>query len=487
MKLLKDILYKAGIEELVGATNIAIENIEFDSRKVKKNSLFVAVTGTNTDGHLFISKALQNGAVAIVCNLMPSSLKPGVTYIRVKNSSEALGILAANFYDNPSQKIKVVGITGTNGKTTVATSLYKLFKSNGYKVGLISTIKILIDEKVQDATHTTPDAISLQRVLSEMVKSHCSYCFMEVSSIALHQHRVSGLQFAGAVFTNITHDHLDYHGTFSEYIRCKKMLFDGLSSSAFAITNSDDKNGTIMLQNCKAKKFTYALKNEANFKAKILESHFNGLLLSIENQEVWVKFSGEFNAYNLLSIYVVALQLGLDKTRILTSMSTLPPVEGRLNVYNFDNNIVGIVDYAHTPDALQNVIQTILKVKNQTQKLITIIGCGGDRDREKRPVMGKIAAYFSDLAIFTSDNPRSENPESILSDMKLNLDLAEFKKILSITNRREAIMTAAKMANPGDIILIAGKGHEKYQEIKGEKFHFDDAEELKKAFKILNS
>ena len=478
MKLLKDILYKAGIEEVVGSTNVAIENICIDSRQAKKFSLFIAVKGTAVDGHQFISKAIEQGSLAIICEELPEQLVKEVNYIQVKNSRFAAGIIASNFYDNPSQKLKLVGVTGTNGKTTVTTLLYQLFKNLGYKVGLLSTVRNLIDGEVVAATHTTPDPISLNELLAEMVERGCEYAFMEVSSHALDQHRVAGIEFTGAIFTNISHDHLDYHETFDKYIKAKKMLFDMLPSTAFALTNLDDKNGEVMVQNTKAKIITYGLKSMADRKAKILENNLTGLILNIDGQEVITRLIGSFNAYNILSVYGAAIELKEEKLQILTTLSNLHSPDGRFQFVKTENNILGIVDYAHTPDALDNVISTIHGLRTGNEKLITLVGCGGDRDKTKRPEMARIAAEGSTKVILTSDNPRSEDPNQIIEDMKTGLDPVLKRKAVSIVDRAEAIRTACMLAEPGDIILVAGKGHEKYQEINGVKHDFDDMEVL---------
>jgi UDP-N-acetylmuramoyl-L-alanyl-D-glutamate--2,6-diaminopimelate ligase len=486
MKILKDILYKAGIEDVVGSTNIAIENITFDSRKVEKFSLFIAVNGVSTDGHRFIPTAIENGAQAVVCETLPETLNPKVTYIKVKDSKQALGIIASNFYDNPSEKLTLIGVTGTNGKTTVATLLFRLFQLLGHKSGLLSTVANRINNEIIPSTHTTPDAVQLNALLAEMLRQGVTHCFMEVSSHAIDQARIAGLTFDLAIFTNITHDHLDYHKTFDQYIKAKKKFFDDLPAEAKALINIDDKNGEIMVQNTKAHVFTYAMKTLADFHVKILENHFDGMLLSIDGQEVWTKLIGDFNAYNILSVYAAAVLLGKDKMDVLTNISLLEAVEGRFQYFKTNNNIAAIVDYAHTPDALQNVLETIKKIRTGNEQVITVVGCGGDRDKEKRPAMAKIASEYSDKVILTSDNPRSENPEVIIDQMRTGVEPQNYKKVLSIVNRREAIKTASALAGEGDIILVAGKGHEKYQEIKGEKFPFDDFEELKNALNILH-
>ena len=487
MRLLTDILYKAGLEEIIGTTNVAVSCITFDSRKIKKDCLFIAVKGTAVDGHEFIAQAIEMGAIAIVCEELPETRLENITYVKVKNATYALGIIAANFYDNPSQKLKLVGVTGTNGKTTTVTLLYNLFKSLGYTVGLLSTVKNKIHNEEVVATHTTPDAISLNELLNKMLEKGCQYVFMEVSSHAIVQHRVTGITFAGGVFTNITHDHLDYHKTFDEYIKAKKTFFDNLPEEAFALTNKDDANGMVMLQNTKAHRVTYALKSTADHKCRIVENHLNGLLLNIDNKEVWVKLIGQFNAYNVLAVYTTAVLLKQDATNILTALSALNSVEGRFQYLKSENGIIGIVDYAHTPDALKNVLETIKGIRTGNEQVITLAGCGGDRDAAKRPVMAKIACQFSNKVILTADNPRSEDPEEILNQMQKGIDPVDAKKTLRITDRKEAIRTAISLAKPGDIILIAGKGHEKYQEIKGVKHPFDDFEILKETFKTLNA
>ena len=478
MKLLKDILYKAGLEQVVGSTNMAVANITTDSREAKKDTLFVAIRGTITDGHEHIQQAVDSGCVAIVCEEIPAKHAPGVSYIQVANSRKAAGHIAANFFDDPSANVDVIGITGTNGKTTIATTLHRLFTQLGYKVGLLSTVKNLIGNHVLEATHTTPDPISLNRLLRQMADEGCSQVFMEVSSHALHQHRAAGLNFKGAAFTNITHDHLDYHGTFKEYIAAKKILFDGLTRDSFAITNVDDRNGEIITQNTRASIVTYGLLSMADHMCKVLENSFTGLLLNIDGREVNTKLIGGFNAYNILCAYSIAIALGEDKLQVLTILSSLDPVEGRFEFTRTQNGIIGIVDYAHTPDALKNVLKTIGNIRTNNETLITLVGCGGDRDRTKRPEMARIAGEMSDKVILTSDNPRSEDPEAIINEMKEGLDPVLNRKTVSITDRAEAIRTACMLAKPGDIILVAGKGHEKYQEINGERFPFDDLEKL---------
>ncbi|WP_396164217.1 UDP-N-acetylmuramoyl-L-alanyl-D-glutamate--2,6-diaminopimelate ligase [Flavobacterium sp.] len=486
MKQLKDILYKVGIEAVHGATDITISKIEFDSRKIELNDVFVAIRGTLSDGHDYIEKALRLGAIAVVCEEFPSVIVNGITYVKVKDSNEALAFLAANYYDNPSENIKLVGVTGTNGKTTIASLLYQLFKKAGYKVGLLSTVKIMVDTEEFKATHTTPDSLTLNYYLGQMIQDGCEFCFMEVSSHGVHQKRTEALRFTGGVFTNLSHDHLDYHNTFAEYRDVKKSFFDSLSKDAFAITNIDDKNGLVMLQNTKAKKLSYALKSYADYKAQILENQLTGLLLKINDNEVWVKLIGSFNAYNLLAIYGVAVELGIKNDEALRLLSELESVSGRFQFIVSDSKITAIVDYAHTPDALENVLKTIEDIRTKNEQLITVVGCGGDRDKTKRPIMANIASSMSDKAIFTSDNPRTENPETIIEEMEKGVEPQNFKKTISILDRKQAIKTACQLANPNDIILIAGKGHETYQEINGVRHDFDDLQIVTELLKQLN-
>ncbi len=487
MKLLKDILYKTGIVEVIGSTNVAIESVCFDSRKVEKFSLFVAVGGTKSDGHQFIDDVIFRGAIAVVCEKIPEKIIEKVTYVKVHDSGIALGFIAANFYDNPSEKLKLVGVTGTNGKTTTVTLLHNLFHSLGFATGLISTVVNKIDNTEIPSTHTTPDALQLNALLNEMVRQKCTHCFMEVSSHAIVQNRIAGVNFTGAVFTNITHDHLDYHKTFDEYIKAKKKFFDELSSSAFALINKDDAHSAMMVQNTKANVKTFSLKMAADFKCKIIESSFSGLQLSIDSKSMWTKLIGGFNAYNILGVYATAVLLGEEQMNVLTIISNLPSVEGRFQYIKTPNNITGIVDYAHTPDALENVLKTIKEIRTGNEKLISVVGCGGDRDPLKRPIMAQIASEASNKLILTSDNPRSENPEEIIREMQKGINPAHLKKILSITDRREAIKTACSLAEDGDIILVAGKGHEKYQEIKGVKNPFDDMKILSEMLKIVHN
>ena len=485
MKLLSDILYKVKLEEIIGSTHVAISSIVFDSRKVKKDSLFVATKGAADDGHIYIQKAIESGAIAIVCEEIPKDKNDQITYVKVTDSTYALGVMACNYYDNPSEKLKLVGITGTNGKTTTVTLLFNLFKSLGYSVGLLSTVQNKINNTVIASTHTTPDAITLNELLFKMEEQGCEFVFMEVSSHAIIQNRIAGINFTGALFSNITHDHLDYHKTFDEYIKAKKQFFNLLPSTAFALTNRDDKNGMVMLQNTKANKYTYALKNIADYKCKIIESHLNGLLLNIDNHEVWVKLIGTFNAYNILSVYATAVLLKQDITSVLTALSNLNSVEGRFQYVKSPNGVIGIIDYAHTPDALKNVLETVKEIRSGSEQVITLVGCGGDRDSAKRPIMAAIACEYSNKVILTSDNPRTEDPEEILNQMQAGVNPVDVKKVLRITDRREAIKIACSFSSKGDIILIAGKGHEKYQEIKGVKHDFDDLEILKETIKIL--
>ena len=485
MKLLKDILYKVSVNAVYGDTNVKVAQVDFDSRKVVKDSLFVAQIGNSVDGHLYIDKAISLGATTIICEELPIRLEANITFIQVEDSSKTLAIIASNFYDNPSSKLKLIGVTGTNGKTTVASLLYQLFKKSGYKTGLLSTVQILVDTTVFNATHTTPDSVTINSYLHQMVLLGVDYCFMEVSSHGIHQKRTEGLEFAGGIFTNLSHDHLDYHVSFASYRDVKKSFFDSLPKTAFALTNLDDKNGNVMLQNTKARKRTYALKTLADYKAKIIEKSFSGTLISINDTEFWTKLIGNFNAYNLAAIIGVAYELGLEKIEILTIISQLESVSGRFEHLVSDNGVIAIVDYAHTPDALKNVLETINNIRTNNEKLITVIGCGGDRDKTKRPKMAHIASQLSTQAIFTSDNPRTENPETILEEMEEGVSAENLKKIITISDRRQAIKTACKFSETGDILLIAGKGHENYQEISGERFHFDDLVEVKKYFNLL--
>lgn len=485
--ILSDILYKVAIRSVSGSTETVISDVAIDSRLVNKGSLFIAMRGVAADGHEFINKALENGAVAIVCERVPANLQPGVVYVQVENAAEAAGIIAHHFFGDPSDHLQIVGVTGTNGKTTIATLLYKLFTSLGYTCGLLSTVQNKIGEKVLPATHTTPDAIQLNRLLKQMKDEGCTHVFMEVSSHAIHQHRVAGLEFAGGIFSNITHDHLDYHKTFDEYIRVKKAFFDGLPSGAFAISNADDKRGAVMLQNTAAHRYFYSLKTLADFKGKILENSLSGLLMNIDDQEVHFRLIGEFNAYNLLAVYGAAVAMKQEKQEVLRQLSILDGAEGRFDYrVSPKEKVIAIVDYAHTPDALLNVLATIKKLKRGNETVITVVGCGGDRDRTKRPVMAAAACEHSDRAIFTSDNPRSEDPLQIIRDMEEGLPASYKRKYVAVADRKEAIKLAISMAKPGDIVLVAGKGHEKYQEVKGQKQHFDDQEVVQEMFVLLD-
>ncbi len=482
MKTLKDILYNTPILDVIGSTDMGIKEVVFDSRLVKQDTLFVAQKGVLTDGHLYIDKAINLGAKAVVCEVLPEELIKSITYIKVSCSNTALAYIAANYYDNPSQKLILIGITGTNGKTTLASLSYELFQGLGYPSGLLSTVLIKIGEETFPATHTTPDALTINKFLAEMVKAGISHCFMEVSSHGIEQKRTASLQFAGGVFTNLSHDHLDYHKTFAAYRDVKKVFFDNLPKTAFALVNADDKNGLYMLQNTKATTRTYALKTLADYKVRILENSIEGLLLQINNKEVWSKLIGTFNAYNLLAIYGIAIELGLDEIEVLREISTLDSVRGRFQYFISEAGVTTIVDYAHTPDALVNVLQTINDIRTGNETLITIVGCGGDRDKAKRPKMAHIASQLSNQAIFTSDNPRTEDPQVILDEMEAGVSPENYKKTLSILNRKQAIKTAGKLVKKGDIVLIAGKGHETYQEINGERFDFDDYKIAKEVF-----
>lgn len=487
MKKLTDLLKNVQTLQIVGDTNITIENICFDSRTVTKGSLFVATRGTHTDGHGYIQMSIDKGASAIVCEEMPASILPNITYISVKDSSYALGYIASNFYDNPSSKMKLVGVTGTNGKTTTVTLLYRISKQLGYRAGLISTVRYMVHDKEVPATHTTPDALQLNKLMNDMVIDGCEYCFMEVSSHSVVQHRIAGLQFAGGIFSNLTHDHLDFHKTFEEYLRAKQLFFDGLPKEAFALVNTDDRNGRIMAQNTKATVKTYALKSMADFKCKVIESHLDGMQIQLDGNEVWTRFIGEFNAYNLTSVYGTCILLGHKKDEILKILSTLTAVDGRFEYQTSDSGITAIVDYAHTPDALVNVLKTINQIRKGNEQVITVVGAGGDRDRTKRPIMAKVSVETSDKLILTSDNPRSEEPADIIAEMYAGVPVSDQKKVLCITDRREAIKAACMMAQKGDIILVAGKGHENYQDVKGVKHHFDDKEEIANIFNILSN
>ncbi|UAY53954.1 UDP-N-acetylmuramoyl-L-alanyl-D-glutamate--2,6-diaminopimelate ligase [Arachidicoccus terrestris] len=485
MKDLRDILHKVALVQVHGNTNLTVKDLQLDSRKVQAGSVFIAVPGVQVDGHTFIEKAIGLGAAAIICEKLPEKLHDAVTYVEVRNSHEATGVMAHNFYDEPSAKLQLVGVTGTNGKTTIATLLFNLFTELGYKAGLISTVQNKIGTEVIPATHTTPDAIQLNALLSEMVENGCSHAFMECSSHAIDQRRIAGLHFKGALFSNITHDHLDYHKTFDNYIKAKKAFFDGLSSDAFALSNIDDKHGTVMLQNTRAGKHYYGLKNMAEFKGKILENNLTGLTMLVGQTEVSFGLIGTFNAYNLLAVYGAATLLGESSDEVLRILSMIKGAEGRFDYVISPSQIIAIVDYAHTPDALENVLSTISQLRNNGGQVISVVGCGGDRDRTKRPEMAAAAAALSDRVILTSDNPRSEDPAAIIREMETGLDSAGRKKTISIVDRREAIKTAISLADSGDIVLVAGKGHEKYQEIKGVRSHFDDKEVLQEMFDLL--
>ena len=478
MKIVKDILYKVSIKAVHGSTDRAFNEIQFDSRKVGNNDLFVAQKGVVFDGHKFIEKAIELGANTIVCEVLPENINKNIVYIQVKDSDEALAIMASNFYDNPSAELTLVGVTGTNGKTTIATLLYNLFQKAGYKVGLLSTVKVLVDKLQFEATHTTPNSLVINRYLKQMVEIGVDYCFMEVSSHGIHQKRTEGLKFNGGVFTNLTHDHLDYHNSFKEYRDVKKSFFDNLSKDAFALVNVDDKNGSVMVQNSSAKKYTYAQKTMADFKVRILENQFSGLLLSINNNEVWTKLIGSFNAYNLVAVFGVSQILGLEEVEALRIISELENVSGRFQHFISEEGVTAIIDYAHTPDALKNVLETINDIRTGNEQVITVVGCGGDRDKAKRPIMGRIASQLSSQVVFTSDNPRSEDPQVILNEIEVGVDAENYKKTLTVLDREQAIKTAAKLAKRGDIILIAGKGHETYQEVKGIRSNFDDFEKV---------
>lgn len=480
MKSLKDIIEGIEMLELRGNADVMISGLQLNSTSVTPGDLFMAIRGTHTDGHRFINQAIENGAVAILCENIPLAPNPNVTFIRVAESSKATGLVASAFYGHPSEKLKVIGVTGTNGKTTTATSLYHLFEYLGYPSGLLSTIRIKIHQQTLEATHTTPDAIMINRMLAQMVDEGCSYVFMEVSSHALAQHRTSGLHFAGGIFTNLTRDHLDYHPNFLSYLQVKKSFFDALPSDAFALTNLEDRNGEIMLQNCKARCYTYSSRGMADFEATVIEQHSNGMAILFGGLEVWTNLTGRFNVLNLLAVYAAAILLGMEQDQVLLALSRLTPVEGRLETVMLGGGRTAFVDYAHTPDALENVLKTLVELRIEGSRIITVFGAGGDRDRGKRPIMGSTACQFSDLVILTSDNPRTENPERIIEDVFTGVPADKRDHVLSITNRHEAIKTAVRLSQPGDIILVAGKGHEPYQEVNGVKHHFDDREELRK-------
>jgi UDP-N-acetylmuramoyl-L-alanyl-D-glutamate--2,6-diaminopimelate ligase len=487
MAQLQDILYKVSIRSVHGDLDRSVDNLQTDSRLAGPGSLFIALKGTHVDGHAFIQQVIAAGASLIVCEELPASLQDGITYLQVESTAAAAGIIAHNFYGQPTEKLQLVGVTGTNGKTTIATLLYKLFNALGYKSGLLSTVENRIIERVLPATHTTPDPLHLNALLKEMVDAGCTHAFMETSSHAIHQQRVAGLHYTGGIFSNITHDHLDYHKTFDEYIRVKKSFFDSLSSDSFAISNADDKRGGVMLQNTHARKYFYSLKTLAEFKGKILENNLTGLVMTVNDQEVHFRLIGEFNAYNLLAVYGAAICLGEDKAEVLRHLSTLSGAEGRFDyIVSPKERIIGIVDYAHTPDALINVLVTIQKLRKGNEQIVTVVGCGGDRDKTKRPLMGAAACEYSDKVIFTSDNPRSEDPDQIIRDIEEGLNTAAKRKYISITDRKEAIRTALNLAKAEDILLIAGKGHEKYQEIKGVKYPFDDKQILTEFFELFD-
>ena len=482
---LQQLLYKVSFEKIIGTTDTEVIDIAFDSRKVKVDSTFVALKGTQSDGHSYIQQTIKSGAKVIVLEDIPNNLDDSITYIKVEDSSIALGVIAANFYDTPSEKIKLVGVTGTNGKTTIVSLLTQLFSTMNIKVGMISTIHNQIIDKIIPSTHTTPDALQINFLLNEMIGQGCEYCFMEVSSHAISQGRISSVNFSGGVFTNLTQDHLDYHNSFSEYRDVKKSFFDVLPKSAFALSNKDDKNGMKMLEGTKAQQYTYSLKSVSNYKCRVLENHFEGMLLNINKVDVWVKLFGDFNAYNMLSVYAVANQFAFEDNEVLTALSTLTSPEGRFQHFQSEEKITGIIDYAHTDDALKNILVTINNIRTNTEQLITVLGCGGDRDKAKRPLMSAVACNLSNQVILTSDNPRSENPDAIIEDMLQGLDPIQNKKVLVIIDRKQAIKTACTLANPNDIVLVAGKGHEKYQEINGSKFPFDDLEEIKQSLNII--
>ncbi len=485
MKALSELLKDITVIKSTGNTDISVSSLTIDSRRVTGGSMFIAISGTVTDGHNYIDAVIEKGAVCIVCEKLPQVLNGQVTYIQVADTKDATGHLASAFYNHPSQKIKLIGVTGTNGKTTVATLLFQLFRNFGHRCGLISTVQNCIQDEIIPATHTTPDAIALNDLLSRMADAGCEYVFMECSSHAIHQRRIAALHFTAALFTNITHDHLDYHQTFAAYRDAKKLFFDQLSDDAFAIINKDDKNGPVMIQNTAASCYTYSMSSVSDFKVRILEHDFNGMLLAIDGKEVWVQLTGEFNAYNLCLVYATAFLLGKSKEELPAAISLLRPVTGRFDYLRSANGITAIVDYAHTPDALKNVLATIDKIRTRNEQLITVIGCGGDRDKTKRPIMASVACELSDRVIFTSDNPRTENPETILDEMEKGVKPDQYKKTMRITDRRQAIRTALQIAHPGDILLIAGKGHETYQEVNGSKTHFDDKEEVLNNFKSM--
>ncbi len=482
MMALKDILHGIPVRQVIGNLNISVSALCFDSRKAEPGCLFVAVKGLHTDGHQHIDGAVSLGASIVLCERLPETTRDEVTYIQVDDTAFALGVTASNYYGNPSKKLRLVGVTGTNGKTTIVTLLYKLFRKLGYETGLLSTVQNLVGDRAVTATHTTPDPIALNGLLREMVEAGCDYCFMEVSSHAIVQQRIAGLNFAGGIFSNITHDHLDFHKTFDEYIKAKKAFFDGLDRFAFALSNADDRNGAVMLQNTFAHKKTYGIKSVADFKAKVIESHFDGMLLYLDGQEIWVKLVGGFNAYNILAVYGAAILLEQETIKVLTALSNITGAEGRFDTLVSVKGIIGVVDYAHTPDAVRNVLETIKELRKKKEQIITVLGCGGDRDKAKRPEMAAVAVEHSDRVIITSDNPRTEDPMQIIRDMEAGIPPDSKRKVFSIADRREAIRAACHLAQPGDIVLVAGKGHEKYQEINGERYDFDDKEVLIRTF-----
>lgn len=484
--MLKDILYKVKLKAVHGSTDAEIKSLHLDSRDVVNGGCFIAIKGATTDGHNYIDTAIKNGAIAIVAEQLPANILEGIVYVEVAESASAVGFMAHNFYGEPSASLKIVGVTGTNGKTTVATILYNLFVKLGFSCGLISTVENKIDGKIIPSTHTTPDAISLNKLLQQMMQAGCEYVFMECSSHAIEQQRIAGIIFKGGVFTNISHDHLDYHKTFDEYIRVKKSWFDNMPSNAFVISNADDKRGAVMLQNTAAKKYYYSLRTVADFKGKILENRLSGLHMIVDDREVHFKMIGEFNAYNLLAVYAVATLLGIQKEEVLLGLSNIDGAEGRFDYeVSTVENVIGIVDYAHTPDALLNVLATIKKLRHGHEKIITVVGCGGNRDKAKRPIMAEVACEHSDRVILTSDNPRNEKPEDILKEMEAGINVVARRKYITITDRREAIKTAVSLSNREDIVLVAGKGHEKYQEIEGVKYEFDDKKVLREMFELL--
>lgn len=485
MHNLEQILSGVEIVEVLGSKTLEVPSVGFDSRNIVPGQLFIATSGTQVDGHKYIPDAITKGAKIVVCEKLPEVKSEGVTFVVVPDSLVACGRIAANFYDNPSKKLKLVGITGTNGKTTTVTLLYRMFRELGYKVGLLSTVVNYIDDVKVDATHTTPDAVELNNLLNQMVDAGCQYCFMEVSSHAISQHRIEGLHFEGGMFSNITHDHLDYHITFDAYIKAKKAFFDNLPTTSFALTNIDDKNGRVMVQNCKATINTYGLKNPADYKTRIIESHFDGMLLNINGDDVWTRFLGDFNGYNLTAVYATAILLGADKDEVLRILSLLDSVSGRFEYIKSKSGITAIVDYAHTPDALVNVISTINKIRKEGQRLFVVVGAGGNRDKTKRPVMASVAVNNADFVVLTSDNPRNEDPNDILNDMRQGILPEQMGKVLTIVDRKEGIKTACLLAKPNDIVLVAGKGHEDYQEVNGVKHHFDDKEVLRDIFESL--